>query len=158
MCPIFSKRLVQASAFRSRICILISETLGKCWQIFQPRREAPRLPTLKTLILNFCGVCWTKFETISSKIQMIKTIKKDSAERNNLSGGKDPPCLGCFPARRRGLGRNAGGISAGFFFLFANASVNTRVANKSTFSYCFIFLPCVYYSYHYEINKIANKI
>ena len=69
----------------------------------------------------FCGVYWTKFEIISSKIQMIKTTNADSAGRNNLSGGKDSPCLGCFPARRRGLGRNAGGISAGFFFLFANA-------------------------------------
>ncbi len=45
-------------------------------------------------ILKCCGVCWTKFETISSKIQMIKTIKKDSAGRNNLSGVSDSPCLG----------------------------------------------------------------
>ena len=39
------------------------------------------------------GVCWTKFETISSKIQMIKNTNADSAGRNNLSGGKDSPCL-----------------------------------------------------------------
>ncbi len=41
---------------------------------------------------------------------MIKTNKMDSAGRNNLSGGMDSPCLGSFPARRRGLGRNAGGF------------------------------------------------
>ena len=58
----------------------------------------------------FGGVCWTKFETISSKIQTIKTNKMDSAGRNNLSGVLDSPCLGSFPARRRGLGRNAGGF------------------------------------------------
>jgi hypothetical protein len=40
------------------------------------------------------GVCWTKFETISSKIQMIKTTNADEAGRNNLSGGMDSPCLG----------------------------------------------------------------
>ena len=66
---------------------------------------------------RFCknGVCWTKFETISSKIQMIKA---GSAGRNNLSGGKDSPCLGCFLARRRGLGRNAGGFRTGGFRKF----------------------------------------
>src|SRR3989344_7021345 len=56
------------------------------------------------------GVCWTKFECFSSKIQMIKNTNADEARRNYLSGGMDSPCLGCFPARRRGLGRNAGGI------------------------------------------------
>ena len=40
------------------------------------------------------GVCWTKFETISSKIQMIKTNNADSAGRNNWSGVLDSPCLG----------------------------------------------------------------
>src|SRR3989344_1291123 len=45
-------------------------------------------------IFNFGGVCWTKFETISSKIQMIKTTNADEAGRNNLSGGMDSPCLG----------------------------------------------------------------
>ena len=45
-------------------------------------------------LLEQSGVCWTKFETISSKIQMIKTTKKDSAGRNNLSGVSDSPCLG----------------------------------------------------------------
>jgi len=47
---------------------------------------------------------------------MIKNTNADEARRNYLSGGMDSPCLGCFPARRRGLGRNAGGISAGFLF------------------------------------------
>ena len=46
------------------------------------------------VLSRLCGVCWTKFETISSKIQMIKTTKKDSAGRNNLSGVSDSPCLG----------------------------------------------------------------
>src|SRR3989344_7950947 len=72
------------------------------------RRFAPTAFLLPIPIFNFGGVCWTKFETISSKIQMIKTTKKDSAGRNNLSGVSDSPCLGSFPARRRGL-RNAGG-------------------------------------------------
>src|SRR3989338_1767111 len=58
-------------------------------------------------IFNFGGVCWTKFECFSSKIQMIKNTNADEARRNYLSGGMDSPCLGCFPARRRGLGRNA---------------------------------------------------
>ena len=40
------------------------------------------------------GVCWTKFETISSKIQMIKNTNADEAGRNYLSGGMDSPCLG----------------------------------------------------------------
>jgi len=40
------------------------------------------------------GVSWTKFEHYTSKIQMIKTTKADSAGRNNLSGGMDSPCLG----------------------------------------------------------------
>src|SRR3989344_7973187 len=65
------------------------------------------------------GMFWTKFETISSKIQMIKTNKMDSAGRNNLSGVLDSPCLGSFPARKRGLGRNAGGFRNGFKFFFA---------------------------------------
>jgi len=39
-------------------------------------------------------VCWTKFEIILSKIQMIKTNNADEAGRNNLSGGMDSPCLG----------------------------------------------------------------
>jgi hypothetical protein len=43
---------------------------------------------------NFCGVCWTKFECFSSKIQMIKNTNADEAGRNNLSGGMDPPRLG----------------------------------------------------------------
>ena len=45
-------------------------------------------------ISNFGGVCWTKFETISSKIQMIKNTNADEARRNYLSGGMDSPCLG----------------------------------------------------------------
>ena len=45
-----------------------------------------------------------------------RILKKDSAGRNNFSGVLDSPCLGWFPARRRGLGRNAGGIR--FTFLF----------------------------------------
>ncbi len=44
--------------------------------------------------MQFGGVFWTKFETISSKIQMIKTTNADEAGRNNLSGGMDSPCLG----------------------------------------------------------------
>jgi len=48
----------------------------------------------EVLINNFGGVCWTKFETISSKIQMIKNTNADEARRNYLSGGKDSPCLG----------------------------------------------------------------
>ena len=64
------------------------------------------------ILFCVCGMFWTKFETISSKIQM---IKMNSVGRNNLSGGKDSPCLGCFPARRRGLGRNAGGFRTGGF-------------------------------------------
>ena len=43
---------------------------------------------------NFGGVCWTKFETISSRIQMIKNTNADEAGRNYLSGGMDSPCLG----------------------------------------------------------------
>src|SRR3989344_302095 len=58
------------------------------------RRFAPTAFLLPIPIFNFGGVCWTKFETISSKIQMIKTTKKDSAGRNNLSGVSDSPCLG----------------------------------------------------------------
>ena len=78
---------------------------------FPPKNEIAPQPCV---IFVICGVFWTKFETISSKIQMIKT---DSAGKNNLSGGMDSPCLGSFPARRRGLGRNAGGILNPFVFV-----------------------------------------
>ena len=77
---------------------------------------AKTLAVPKVLTWTSGGVYWTKFETISSKIQMIKNTNADSAGRNNLSGGKDSPCLDCFPARRRGLGRNAGGILNLSFF------------------------------------------
>ena len=42
-------------------------------------------------------------------------IWMDSAGRNNLPGGMDSPCLDWFPARRRGLGRNAGGFRTDLF-------------------------------------------
>src|SRR3989338_11516609 len=45
-------------------------------------------------ISNFGGVCWTKFECFSSKIQMIKNTNADEARRNYLSGGMDSHCLG----------------------------------------------------------------
>jgi len=48
---------------------------------------------------------------------MIKTNYADSAGRNNLSGRMELPCLGSLRARRRGLGRNAGGVSDFFFFV-----------------------------------------
>ena len=63
------------------------------------RHFVPTPIRLQNTISISGGVCWTKFETISSKIQMIKNTNADSAGRNNLSGGKDSPCLGCFPAR-----------------------------------------------------------
>ncbi len=63
-----------------------------------------------------CDVCWTKFETISSKIQMIKTIKKDSAGQNNLSEENDLAKSRLFSARRMSLGMNAGGFRNCFFF------------------------------------------
>ncbi len=83
----------------------------------------------KTLQFCGCGVCWTKFETISSKIQM---IKRDAAGRKNLSGGMDSPCLGWFPARRRGLGRNAGGFRTGGFRKFGGYKIRNHTLKKST--------------------------
>ena len=53
---------------------------------------------------------------------MIKTTKKDSAGRN-VSGGMDSLCLGSFPARRRGLGRNAGGFRTGDFRKFGGYKI-----------------------------------
>src|SRR3989338_9558863 len=86
------------------------------------RRFAPTIFLVLKPFSKNCGVCWTKFETISSKIQMIKA---DSAGRNNLSGGMDSPCLGSFPARRRGLGRNAGGFRGGGFRKFGGHFLNS---------------------------------
>ncbi|OGY81824.1 MAG: hypothetical protein A3E60_00760 [Candidatus Kerfeldbacteria bacterium RIFCSPHIGHO2_12_FULL_42_13] len=53
-----------------------------------------RQPLSISLNVKLGGVCWTKFETISGRIQMIKTTNADEAGRNNLSGGMDSPCLG----------------------------------------------------------------
>ena len=52
------------------------------------------LRTIGCKTLSCGGMFWTKFETISSKIQMIKNTNADEAGRNNLSGGMDSPCLG----------------------------------------------------------------
>jgi len=60
------------------------------------------------------GAYWTKFETTSSKIQMIKTTKKDSAGRNIWSGIRIRPASADFPPARKGLGGNAGGIPIPF--------------------------------------------
>ena len=66
-----------------------------------------------------CGIYWTKFECISGKIQMIKNTNADEAGRNNLSGGMDSPCLGCFLAREeRGLEEECGRVSAEFSEIF----------------------------------------
>ena len=59
-----------------------------------PHPHAKQYPLKLRFLVFVCGVCWTKFETISSKIQMIKNTNAYEAGRNYLSGGMDSPCLG----------------------------------------------------------------
>ena len=114
---IYSKKSVRTFKLRIEPSFLSHAERGEPFQIQDflggihlCRHFVPTPIRLQNAISISGGVCWTKFETISSKIQMIKNTNADSAGRNNLSGGKDSPCLGCFPAHRRGLGRNAGGF------------------------------------------------
>ena len=54
---------------------------------------------------------------------MIKNTNADEARRNNLSGGMELLRLGFLPARRRGLGRNAGGIRSSISFAEFGADI-----------------------------------
>jgi len=56
------------------------------------------------------GVCWTKFETISSKIQMIKNTNADSAGQTIFLGERIRPASAVFPP----AGGVWGGMRAGF--------------------------------------------
>src|SRR3989338_10756534 len=98
---ICTKKPVRTFKLRIEPSFLSHAERGESLQIqdflggIQNRRHFVPTPfRLPIPIFNFGGVCWTKFECFSSKIQMIKTTKKDSAGRNNLSGGMDSPCLG----------------------------------------------------------------
>ena len=111
------------------------------------------------------GVFWTKFETISSKIQMSKA---DSAGRNNLPGGMDSLCLDSFPARRRGLGRNAGGFRTGGFRKFGGYDLDlaSRIISFKSKSFLFEDKSCLIIKIvfrklsrtGFSINALTEKI
>jgi len=86
---------------------------------------------------------WTKFEIISSKIQMIKTTNADSAGRNNLSGGMDRPASADFPP----AGGVWGGMRAGFLNLSFFVS-EFRANETGTPAKIFIYLLFDYFSIH----------
>ena len=70
---------------------------------------------------------------------MIKLLKMDSAGRNKIFGDMDSPCLGLMflkfgeiqnSARRRGLGRNAGGCFSKKIKLVLKLNKKARVSQS----------------------------
>jgi len=71
------------------------------------------------------GVCWTKFECFSSKIQMIKTNKMDSAGQTIFLGEWNCPASAFFPP----AGGVWGGMRAGFGLgVFGNFATEFRAS------------------------------
>src|SRR3989338_5141453 len=113
-----SKLRLGTADFRRECFWRISKPPEISWRKPMPRGEAPRQLLRQ---IKFGGVCLKKSEPI-----LRKTLKTnaDSAGRNNVSGGMDSPCIGSRPARRRGLGRNAGGFRTGGFRKFGGYKID----------------------------------
>lgn len=105
-------------------------------------RAMPKKSTNTARLVNF-----RSFRFFISPLILLLPIQKHKTTLQAVLCflvGRLSPCLACFLALGNGLRKNANGISTRFFFLFANASVNTRIAEKyEALLLHKIFLSCI---------------